>query len=187
MALINCHECQAQISTEAAQCPRCGAPTAMLLRDPVDATTCPRCNAPVVPGRTDCPACGSDLRPGGAWRAGAIESGDAGWGLSAWWDSYVSRHYGPVACTRCGHVGDRRSRANPRGPGLAIITVLGIVCLVFFTLVGLALLLTAAGVWLFTSPGSTAVCRACGSPDVVPVDTPQGRRIAQSRPGRPLR
>jgi len=32
MALINCHECQARISDQAESCPRCGAPTAYLLR-----------------------------------------------------------------------------------------------------------------------------------------------------------
>ena len=33
--LINCHECQARISDQAESCPRCGAPTAYLLRDVV--------------------------------------------------------------------------------------------------------------------------------------------------------
>lgn len=179
MALINCHECEAQISTEAAQCPRCGAPTAVLLREQVNAGACPHCNAPVMPGRTDCLSCGSTLNATGAPRALFFDSTGGSTTLCGWWDTYVSRHYGPVACTRCGYVGDRRRRGNPRGPGIAIITALGIVCLVFFTLIGLALLITAALLLLFTSPGSIVVCRSCGSTEVVPLDTPQGRRIAR--------
>ena len=37
--LIDCHECQAKISDQAESCPRCGAPTAYLLRDVVVSPT----------------------------------------------------------------------------------------------------------------------------------------------------
>lgn len=90
-------------------------------------------------------------------------------------------HFGPVACVRCHHVGARGQQRETRSSGAGVMFALGIAGLFFVPLLGLALLLAALLLALFG--GKTilhASCRACGSTEVVPVRTPEGRRIAET-------
>src|SRR5262245_57852246 len=54
MALVNCPECDRQISTEAEACPQCGYP--MRVAAPVDEG--PTCYACTAPATTRCHSCG---------------------------------------------------------------------------------------------------------------------------------
>jgi hypothetical protein len=69
-----------------------------------------------------------------------------------------------VACTSCEHVG----RAKKHFPGNILFFV--VLCL-FFVVPGLIY-----GAWCVLS--NRHACKACGSLDIVPIDTPAGRRLA---------
>lgn len=86
-----------------------------------------------------------------------------------------------LACTRCAHVGLPQYRSAQRGSGAGVLVALGIGFLLFVPFLGLALLLAAGLLWLLGAPApSVAACSACSSTDVVPLNTPQGRRIANT-------
>lgn len=99
----------------------------------------------------------------------------------SWWGRYKALHFGPVACVRCHHVGARGRLRETRPSGAGVVFVLGIVGVFFAPLLGVALLLAALLLDLFG--GKTiwhASCQACGSTEVVPVCTPEGRRIVET-------
>lgn len=55
MALIKCHECGAEISDAASQCPKCGAPN-------VKPIVCPDCGKQIPGTSTICPNCGAPIQ-----------------------------------------------------------------------------------------------------------------------------
>jgi hypothetical protein len=77
-----------------------------------------------------------------------------------------------VVCRNCGHVGKRRTTT----PGSFLLEIVLWCC---FLLPGLLY-----SAWRIAKRGKT--CEACGSGDVVPADTPIGRKlIAENAPGAP--
>lgn len=98
-----------------------------------------------------------------------------------WWGRYKALHFGPVACVRCHHVGARGHKSETRSSGAGVVFALGIGGLFFVPLLGLALLVAAVLLALFGGKTTWhASCRACASTDVVPVCTPEGRRIVEA-------
>lgn len=55
MALINCNDCNNQISESAESCPKCGAPVPKVLREGQE--QCPFCMTTVEEHATVCPGC----------------------------------------------------------------------------------------------------------------------------------
>ena len=97
------------------------------------------------------------------------------------WGRYKALHFGPVACMRCHHVGARGKQRETRSSGAGIVFALGLAGLFFVPMLGLALLLAALLLAVFG--GKTiwhAACQGCGSTEVVPVCTPEGRRIVEA-------
>jgi ribosomal protein L40E len=62
MALINCPECNAQISDQAENCPKCGYPMISQSTTKSEMNTCPECNAQVSKEAESCPKCGFPLK-----------------------------------------------------------------------------------------------------------------------------
>ena len=139
-------------------CKACGR------RYPAMMVECPACRMPAwMPRPPPLPAPMSTAEPEG------------------WWGRYKALHIGPVACVRCRHVGARGHQRERRPSGAGTVFVLGIVGVLFAPLLGLALLMAAILLDLFG--GKTlwhASCQACGSTEVVPVCTPEGRRIVEA-------
>ena len=138
---------------------------------------CRACGRRYPAMQTECPDCGVP-----AWMP-PPPAAPAPMGTSTpqgWWGGYKARHFGPVACVRCHYVGTRRQQRETRSSGAGVVFALGVAGLFFVPLLGLALLLAALLLAVFG--GSTvwhASCRACGSREVVPVCTPEGRRIVE--------
>lgn len=102
-----------------------------------------------------------------------------------WWGRYKALNFGPVACVRCHHVGARGRRRETRSSGAGIVLALGVAALFFVPMLGLALLLAALLLALFGGQTIWHVsCKACGAADVVPVCTPEGRRIVEAMDGK---
>lgn len=86
-----------------------------------------------------------------------------------------------VACVRCHHVGPKGHQYETRSSGAGLVFILGLAALLFVPLIGLTLLLAAFLLGLFG--GKTiwhASCRLCGATEVVPLSSPEGRRIAEA-------
>jgi ribosomal protein L40E len=62
MALIHCPECNAQISDQAENCPKCGYPMISQSTIKSEMNICPECNAQVSMGAESCPKCGFPLK-----------------------------------------------------------------------------------------------------------------------------
>ena len=57
MALVQCPECDSEVSDQAESCPKCG------LKRPGDPKCCPECDALISPDMHSCRECGYRLRP----------------------------------------------------------------------------------------------------------------------------
>lgn len=55
MALINCPECESEVSDKAKSCPKCGYPTADIIKNKA---SCPECEAEIPDNVKTCPECG---------------------------------------------------------------------------------------------------------------------------------
>ncbi len=79
MGLINCADCNSEISDSAASCPNCGAPIPVTLKE--DEEQCPHCMTVVNSAATTCPGCGA--KKGYATNAWGVlgKGGMIGWGL----------------------------------------------------------------------------------------------------------
>ncbi len=140
---------------------------------------CKSCRKRYPAMQTECPFCGVP-----AWMPPPPPAPPTRLDTSmpeSWWGRYKALHFGPVACVRCHHVGARGRLRERHASGAGVVLALGIAGLLFMPLLGLMLLLAAGLLAVFGgAPTFRDNCKACGATDVVPICTPEGRRIVDS-------